>query len=165
MPVSWNWVAMPAGSNFEEWLAQERSNEGVASLEGPGSFFLYVGAHSTVIGCWVRWREFLSEPAARQALRAIVIQFSRCIGSRRAIYIPDNAWGPADHALGGGFEGATFEDIRSKLIDEAGPPEGSTQDALEGGDPLRTLGPNCYFIDSFPDGAVVPSWDRTHPAC
>ena len=80
-----------------------------------------------------------------------MIGFSRCAGSQRAIYVPDNAWGPAEHAMDGVFERATFEEIRSKLLNEAGPPASLVSDAVDDGDLLRRLGRNCYFIDSFAD--------------
>lgn len=118
---TWGWDS-DNDPPFEEWVKGP-----VVSLFGPASLFLDLGLRCARFGCWVRWSEFLLKPEISEALREITFRLSNAIASGVAIYLPDSAWPPAEHAYAKVNKGSPIDEIIEQLQVDAGPPAPSIQ--------------------------------------
>lgn len=153
----WEWDWDPSNDPpFHEWIRSEW-----AGVHGPGSLFLQLGERAVELGCWVRWKEFLSDLPVQEAMRTLTRHFARLLGSPSAVYLPDSGWEPAERASGLVTFGKSFDEILQQLNEEAGPPAPSLEAICrrEGGEievvtlwsrkRVRGLDCNGCYVDHF----------------
>jgi hypothetical protein len=94
---------------------------GLRCLSLPGAFRIIFGRQVLVVEHIARWHTFLTDPAARTALRRATRAVAGVLGSAGVYYLPDSGFAPSV-AIDRIWDGGSLEDVRTDLIHCCGPP-------------------------------------------
>jgi hypothetical protein len=151
-PSRWKW---DWNSSDEPDLERWRKGEPL-SLSGVASLSLDFGGQCLALGCWIRWREFVTDKVVQQSMRAVTLQFAKLFESELAIYIPDSSSIPAEQALNLVSE-ASIADVLRSLEQQQGAAAISIESicrprsSLIDGKSYETLECEGYYVDRFED--------------
>ncbi|HTN86150.1 MAG TPA: hypothetical protein VL242_20760 [Sorangium sp.] len=127
-PGPWRWDRDRRYSS----VAEELSEEGYLSLDGPGGFSATVFRTCVELTHLARWWSFAFDPHVRDGLREASRALATVLRSTTILYAPDSF-----HPTAGGsdllFDGASFGDVLRWFAERIGPSV-SSPDALAGAD-------------------------------